>query len=484
MELKAFLEIEHKYELNGERLDGFAYWTYFRRDLAVEIMSQADRGGEVYVYPSRTKMQQTLARLDTIRYALLFGRLPKGKHDVLILNGERRKWNGSCYECLYTDRIALQYSDSIVLERPYFQGHFRPVETKNLVYTDPIEIKTMLYWYSKQLFHKKQVVEIREKIRAKIEKPLAEICEAYQVTYYIDQILDKMVCGYYVYHIKKREFGKILDQVNPKVILEVVGYNMDCLVVNELALARHIPTIELQHGATGAGHIAYNYYTGTCVEQFPQYFFAFSRFWIESALYPLPADRLRDVGFPYLEERAEIAKNKVEKAFPRQIIFISQPKIGEMMSEIAVDLNELIDKERYRILYKLHPGEYERWRERYLKLAASDIEVIDNNRVDLYELFAASSCQIGGYGSTATFEGLEFGLKTYIMREGAYPMLVDLCEKGMAQFFDGAQDLYELIVSDSESVQQMNSFWKKNALENMKREIDAIMDCTRGNDRV
>lgn len=481
MDLKAFLEIEHKYVLTEERLDGFAYWTFFRRVLAAELMKQTDNCEEVYVYPSRSKIQQTMARLGTIKYALLFGRVPKGKTDLLILNGERRKWSGSYYECLYTDKIALEYPGSVVLERPYFQGHFRPVETKRLVYTDPIEIKTMVYWYSRQLLHKKRVAEIRERIRRNIQKPLAEICNAYQIEYNIDQILDKMVCGYYVYKVKKKEFGKILDHIHPKVILEVVGYNMDCMIINELAAARHIPTIELQHGATGAAHAGYNYYTGTQVEQFPQYYFAFSKFWIDSAAYPLPPDKLREIGFPYLEERAKAVKCRVEKAFPHQIIFISQPKIGEIMSEMAVKLNKLINKEQFRIIYKLHPGEFERWRERYSKLAASDIEVIDNNVVDLYELFAASEYQIGGYGSTATFEGLEFGLKTYIMKEGADPMLVDLCEKGIARFFDTAQDLYRLITSDSVSLRQEYGFWKENALENMKREIDSIMSRTGSN---
>lgn len=478
MDLAAFLAIEHKYGLIEEHLDGFAYWTFFRRDLAVEVMKRADGGGELYVYPSRTKVQQAAARLGTMKYALFFGRLPKGNHDVLILNGERRKWNGSCYECLYTDRIALQYPDSVVLERPYFQGHFRPVKTKGLVYTDPIEIRTMVYWYSRQLFHKKHVAKIREKIRAKIEKPLTEICRAYQVEYNIDQILDKMVCGYYVYRVKKEEFGKILDHIRPKVILEVVGYNMDCMVINELALARHIPTIELQHGASGAGHIAYNYYAGTRLKQFPQYFFAFSRFWTDSAAYPLDADRLREVGFPYIDERAKSIKSKINKAFPHQILFISQPKIGEKLSEIAVGLNELMDARKYRIVFKLHPGEYEKWRERYLKLAESGIEVIDNNYVDLYELFAASEFQVGGYSSTALFEGLEFELRTYIMREGADPALVSLCEKGIAKFYESAQELYQLIVTDIAGLKRPIGFWKENALENMKREIDAIMGRT------
>lgn len=475
MDLEPFLKIEHKYGLIQDKIDGFAYWTYFRHVVERDIMKKLDSGGELYVYPVRSKWQQMKARLGTVKYALLFGRIPRRKHDVLILNAERRVWSGDCYECIYTDRIAAEYPDSIVLERPYFQKHFRPVKTENLVYTDLIEIKTMLHWYCRQFLHKKQVAGIRKTLRDKICMPIEEICRAYHIEYNIESILDKMVCGYYVYQTKRKEFDRILDRVNPHIILEVVGYNIDCMIMNELAANRHIPTVELQHGAAGKTHVAYNYYPGTQVKQFPQYFFAFSGFWLGMARFPLTLDRLKEVGFPHLCERAGEAKKKTPKRYPYQIIFISQPKIGEMMSEIAVELNELIDDAQYRIVYKLHPGEYERWKERYVKLASSGIEVIDNNKVDLYELFAASTYQIGGYGSTATFEGLEFNLRTYIMREGAYPSVAELCEKGIAKFFDSAQDLYQLILSDSSVAEQENNFWKENALENMKREIDLIM---------
>lgn len=476
MNLDSFLEIEHKYGLVQDQIDGFAYWTYYRTELEEAIMKIADSGGELYVYPKRSKWQQAKARFGTLAYAALFGRIPKGRHTVLILNAERRAWAGDCYECIYTDRIASEYPDSVVLERPYFQKHFRPVKTRNLVYTDLIEIKAMVCWYSQGVFHKTCLGEIRKRLYERIREPIEEICSVYHVEYNINHILDKMLCGYYLYKIKKKEFGKIIDKVAPKIILEVTGYNLDCMVVNELAVERHIPTVELQHGATGKSHISYNYYPETYVKQFPQYFFSFSQFWMDMAKYPIPKERIKEVGFPHLSEQAGDARKKTARSFPYQIIFISQPKIGEKLSEIAVELNELIDFEQYQIVFKLHPGEYERWRERYQKLAASDIRVIDDSHTPLYELFAASTYQIGGYGSTATFEGLEFDLKTYIMREGADQEVTWLCEKGIAKFFDSAQELYQLITADTVSSGQQNKFWKDNALENMKREMNEIIN--------
>lgn len=480
MNLDAFLEIENKYGLVQDKIDGFAYWTYFRSNLQREALKIKGSGSGVKLdaSPTRSKWKQTLARIGTIKYALLFSKIPKGKHDVLILNVERRVWTGSCYECIYTDRIAKAYPGSIVLERPYTQKHFRPVETKNLVYTDAVEIKTMAYWYFQNFTHKDRIANIRKILYNKIRKPVEDICNAYQAECNTDYILDKMVCGYFVYQIKKKEFGKILDKIQPEIILEMTGYSMDCMIINELALERHIPTVELQHGSTGPEHIAYNYYPGTRVEQFSRYFFAFSKFWLEAAAarYPLTSDRLKEVGFPYLDAKAENVRKRISRSVPCKIIFISQITIGRVLSETAVSLRKLIDADRYRIVFKLHPFEYEKWREWYPGLADSDIEVIDNNRVDLYELFAASTYQVGGYSSTAVFEGLQFDLKTYIMREGAYPEVRLLCENGLAQFFDSAQDLYEKILEETETTGAKISFWKENALENIKREVDAIIN--------
>ena len=61
------------------------------------------------------------------------------------------------------------------------------------------------------------------------------------------------------------------------------------------------------------------------------------------------------------------------------------------------------------------------------------------------------------------------------MREGAYPAVRALCEKGLAKFFDSAQDLHRLLLEDQAKEAPEINFWNADALENMKREIDVIM---------
>lgn len=478
MNLDAFLAIEKKYNLITDTVDGFAYWVFFRWDLAEEIQIHTGYG-VAHMQPPFSRRRQLQYRLNMIKNAILFGNRFRGECDVLVLNDERRAWTGSYYESTYTDQIVSMYPDSVVLERPYLQNHFRPVTTKRLVYTDYIEIKAMLYYNWCQKFAVSKMRKIREEIYCRIQKPIKEICNAYNFEYDISGILDKMLCGYYVHKIKRKEFAKVLDKYNPKLILEVCGYNLDCMTVNELADERNIPSIELQHGFTGTEHISYNYSKGASVKQFPQYFFAFSDFWAKSASYPIPESNIKVIGFPHLEKKAAAVKARVKKGKLKKIIFISQGPIGAVLSKVAVNLDKLIDKEKYEIIYKLHPGEFEGWKERYTELAASGILVADNNYYDLYELFAESTFQVGAYGSTATFEGLYFGLKTFVLRDKAAPALELLCERKIARFFDTAEELYKLIDQDDNIQNKSINFWKENALENMKREIDNIIESRR-----
>lgn len=475
MNLDAFLAIEKKYNLVTDTIDGFAYWVFFRWDLLEEIRTHTGYG-IAHMNPPFSRRRRLKYRLGMIKNAILFGNRFWGKCDVLVLNDGRRVWTDSYYESTYTDQIVAMYPDSVVLERPYLQSHFRPVMTKHLIYTDYLEIKAMLYYNWCQKFDFSKMKKIREEIYCRIQKPIEEICNAYNFEHDMSGILEKMLCGYYVYKIKRKEYIRVLDKYHPKLILEVCGYNLDCMTVNELADERNIPSVELQHGFTGAGHISYNYPEGVSVKQFPQYFFVFSDFWAKSARYPIPEANIKVVGFPHLERKALAVKARVKKGKIKKVIFISQGPIGAALSKIAVDLDKLIDKEKYEIIYKLHPGEYEGWKERYRELAASKIFVADNSQYDLYELLAESTFQVGACGSTATFEGLYFSLKTFVLREKAASELELLCEKKIAQFFDTAEELYRYIVQNENMHNEKIVFWKENALENMKYEIDNILE--------
>ena len=327
MNLDHLLAIETKYDMLAKNIDGFAYWTFFRQPLLEELHVSAGYG-IAHTKPKFSRKRQMATRLNMIKNAPLYGNGFKRKCDILILNDERRKWMGSYYESVFTDWVAAAYPNSIVLERPYNQQHFRPVMTRRLVYTDYIEIKAMASYVWHQKFAASKMRQIRKQIEENVRVPIRELCEIEGIDYDISRIVDMMLCGYYVYKVKKREYTKILNRYRPKLVLEICGYNLDCMTVNELTKERQIPSVELQHGYTGMEHTAYNYPEMVDIEQFPKYFFAFSDYWIKSARYPIPESNLKAVGFPYLEREAAKAKSKVTKGKMKKIIFISQGPIG------------------------------------------------------------------------------------------------------------------------------------------------------------
>jgi hypothetical protein len=101
------------------------------------------------------------------------------------------------------------------------------------------------------------------------------------------------------------------------------------------------------------------------------------------------------VGYPYFEKRLN-AYNDVERI--RQLLFISQGSIGEELSRFALKIHD-DDRIDYEIVYKLHPGEYDRWKDEYPWLAESNVQVIDGPEPPLYRLFAefaSGRCRVDG----------------------------------------------------------------------------------------
>lgn len=126
-------------------------------------------------------------------------------------------------------------------------------------------------------------------------------------------------------------------------------------------------------------------------------------------------------------------------------MFLSQGPIGKRLSNLAIDLAKKLNKDEYRILYKLHPGKKERYKEEYKKLEQYGILVIYKDEDVLYELFANSEVQIGVY-TTAVYEGLGFGLDTYIYKIELSEAMDELCNLGYARYVNDGDELYKHIM--------------------------------------
>ncbi|MCM1235255.1 MAG: hypothetical protein NC489_34575 [Ruminococcus flavefaciens] len=321
-----------------------------------------------------------------------------------------------------------------------------------------------------------------QRIYAQVQKafaePLQEISEAYHFKISLDQVYANLTETVFTVRARKKAYSKILDKITPRLIVEVTYYNNSLMVLNELAKARGIPVIELQHGTMHDAHASYQFADGCGkIDQFPDYVFLFSEYWKKCAHLPIDDAHIKITGYPYFERQLYQYRNTaIKKEGPVNLIFVSQGTISRELGRLAADLCDLLDDTRYHIIYKLHPGEYEGWRERNPELLKDNIEVIDSLEHSIYEYFPKCSIQIGVY-STAIYEGLGFGLMTYIYDVGHADTMTELCRQGYAIYVRSAEELYSHITShETNDSNSGKEFWKMNSLENICTEIDQLLE--------
>jgi hypothetical protein len=228
--------------------------------------------------------------------------------------------------------------------------------------------------------------------------------------------------------------------------------------------------VELQHGVINKYHLGYSFPGASRIKRtFPDYLFVFGEFWKHVAEYPIEKERIFSVGYPYLE--SELKKYPTVKK-QNQVLFISQGTIGKEMSKFASELSER-ENFPFSIAYKLHPGEYSRWRKEYPWLLKAKLRVIDDDQIPLYGLFAESNIQIGVH-STAIFEGLNYGLRTFLLDLPGVEYMDYLIEKEVATMATSVDDLLEKIQKGKNSGIAMDFFFKPNSLDNIIEALDEL----------
>lgn len=476
MDLEKFFAIEKQYGLLEENVDGFFFWIYARADIFYNIRDRIYNHDPAFPQRKKSVFEKLELRAKMFYHALFHGFVNIGPYDVIVLNSPRRVWENDHYECIYTDDIVKELKSAAVLEGLFEQKHFRPVRTPNLFYLDGVEMRAQMHYYLYKYLKKKEFENKKNQIYSKISEPLRQLALAYEVEINCAEIVDLIMPMLYKYHSKKKSYNRIVKKVMPKIVLEVNSEAMDCMVITELAKERGIPVVELQHGIMGKTHIVYNYPPDVVIKQFPDYLFLFSDFWKLGNRCPIPDKNIIPVGFPYLEkQRTKYPPNK-ERA-KTVLLFLSQGMVSKHLAKIAIELLGSLNMDHYRIIFKLHPGEYATWREELNILQnVKEIEVIDNNKKNIYEFFAMADIQIG-YISTAVYEGMSYNLDTYIYTQNHNTDMEDLIKLGYAKEFTTGDELLQLIRNRDKASGEMNhteEFWTRNALNNIKDNLSML----------
>ena len=467
--IEKFIRLEEENHLLSDEIDGFTYWPYLRFSIYMKLEEIANNQNREIAGESRPSGGDVLQIIKncTIKNPLLY----RQKKDILFISHARRVKIDGSYRCIYTDKIADAFADnSVSAEFIYGNKHMRPEYTKNILPLDYVDIWPAL----KFPIYKRSHTSTISKLNSKADYISTLIADSFGIKIEPQYVRSMLVRRFYWHKSKKKLMSKIIDQISPKVIVEVVGYEVNKLIINEIASEKGIETIELQHGVMGRGHLAYNYLVNRKYDFLPKTMFLFSDYWIKTCSFPLEQGHMVATGFPYQEE--QMAKYPPMEHDKLTVLILSQPEFSDKLLPVVKEVlsDPAIREMGIQFIYKLHPAEYrvplEHWED---IIAFENVDLIRDSNTPLYSLFAKSDIQIG-VTSTAIFEGLAYNLKTLIYHiEKTDVYMGDLCNQGYAQFFDTKKELVEKIaeVVNAPATNNEQQFFKLDSMHVIQREL-------------
>lgn len=459
-----FLNFEEKLNLFDLKIDNTYIWDYIRYQTNLALLKELNIVKYSHIFDKNTTFDILTTISRQISNSILKNPLINAKQsDILLITHPRRKMlDDNYYWDIYTDYFEsdIEFSHCSI-EYSNHGSHFYPPKNQNLFYFDFLELITSI---KKQFITIKLSQEELEEIK-KLEK---------EINIEFNVIIDLKERIISILKEKKRYqygFSLLLNKIKPEIVIEVVGYSLPNMVLNELCKEKKIPTIEIQHGIISKFHFPYdqpNLNRESTVS--PDYLFTFGDYWNKNAQFPIPESNIFSVGYPHFEKSLTHSnKNK------NVILFISQETIGKKLSKLAVELSKKIKTHKFKIVYKFHPNETHNWKKEYSWLAEEDnIEVIDNKDVSLYDLFPQSVVQIGVY-STALYEGLGFSLPTFIYTIDGYQYTEDLLEKNFAFEVKNCDDILKALENiDTFIKPDKDLIFKSHGKRNILNQIEVI----------
>jgi hypothetical protein len=425
-----FLAFEEKYNLLSYEIDGVKIWLYLRFRIFQTVARQA--GLFQQAHTKHVNFKEIVNAVPSLFYYSVFSNPLSGnyKKKYLIFSSGRKVKEKDKYIDIYTEYFVRDLKEGTyeIIEELYLNKHF-PGERKNRKHQDYQQIRTFLKTkfskYKFRNYHHGFISTIQNEIKLglNIEIDLFKLFRNGFLNFKYDfEFYNKL--------IKKREPEKIY-------LICSYGYKMALVAA---AKKNGVEVIELQHGTMSKYHFGYSYPGKTSIGYFPDKILFLGDYWKNCMHYPLTEEKKEVYGFPVFRKQREDLK--LVSKIPNQVLVISQGTIANKLSEFIWKNKEVLKS--YSIIYKLHPGEYDRWNvenEHLKKLALLDnVTVIDSNKYSLYELFAESEFVIGVY-STAIFEALSFKCNVLAINLEGIDYIEDLVERKMVKLISNKNEL-------------------------------------------
>ena len=127
------------------------------------------------------------------------------------------------------------------------------------------------------------------------------------------------------------------------------------------------------------------------------------------------------------------------------------------------------------MIFKLHPVEYDIWKEVFPQLRKSRVKVICDDKYSLYHCLAKSDIIIG-INSTALFEAALFDVKIIIYKDSDYQISSFLYENRIADLIQNYDELMEKVKESSPiKCNRFDKVFARNSIDNFDSEISKII---------
>lgn len=433
-----FLRFEKKHQLLEQHIAGVYFWQIIR--FRVYLNMTKDIG--LFNIPHSKKMDAKAIASNFIFLIYhflahdLFIRIKRVRKTSLLfrLNGRKQDYKGSLEDVyLYPIQEQINLYDCYSLDPPFLLRHSKK-RGQRMIFTDGLILKKVLHYIirRKNMLSEKEIDTINQ-----IDDAFFKQFGAHAN---IKSYIHKVISAFYS---EKEYYQKKIKKISPSALFLTVSYGDHASLICA-AKELGVPVIEVQHGNIDSLHIGYNHAYKTIINDYcPDYFFSFGKYWHSQLSLPIDDENIIDFGFPFFHyQKSCFSRINKER---ESILFISQGTIGKQLAQYAYGIAK--EYPDYSVFFKLHPGEFKRWRNEYPALLKADLlqnfRVVEDEVV-LYELFAKAEFQVGVY-STAIYEGLGFDCKTILVDLPGVEMMRNLTDKGYVRLVRNQNELSKQI---------------------------------------
>ena len=396
----------------------------------------------------------------------------KRSYDMFFLGASRRELIDGRYYDICCDFLieAMGDKDALTVIPTGGKNYFHPLAGGDAYLLDEVNLTSAV---------RQKVFGNDPAILEQIREILRIVADTFELEFDINrEALNLYTDRVFNFQQYRELYRRQLARFQPSIVFEVCHYSAKSIALSVAAAEFDIPVVELQHGTISKQHIGYQYPNVPVSERhpaLPTHIFLFGSYWKTLCNLPLPEERKVVCGFPYMDHVKTRAR--VRKSAGKQILVISQRLIGRQLAGFIMELAPLLPDD-YRIVYKLHPAEYDDRETHFSDLAALPNVLVPDRQSpkSLYDLFAESDFQIGVF-STAVYEGLAFNLPTFIVGLPGFETLIDLIDGGYVHLVQQPQELANLLGAPrSGNIDDIASdIWAPDALGSMKLATEGLM---------